>query len=212
MVESLSNVGYRTSKVEKYHQPAGQKPVDGLEILKGFLCPVLGDDGFQCHRAFLSQSTFARHLSDHPGSPGSKPDPPSCASYVQTLFSQGGLQKYFAVDPSLSRADPSSASTYACAVEMLQNIPQPNIPISDNDKDRASIHWLTRWPELLKPYTTNRESVDFLRSLVSFPDPSSDPDWLIKLHDHGSRWWRGAEAAHISCSWNVSIMLKSHEQ
>lgn len=210
VMETLRNDGYRTSKDGRYCQPLHQKPIDGLEVLKGYLCPLTNGDGSPCHRAFLKQTTFTRHLSDHPGS---KPGVSSCASYVQTIFSQGGaLQSYFAVDPSLSRPDPSPASAYAYAVKMFHGLPQPTIPESDNDKDRASIHWFTRWPELLEPYISGRDSVSFLQSLVSFPESGSNPDWLTKLPDHGCRWWGKAEAAHSSCSWNASVMLKSHQQ
>ena len=210
--KSLVSIGYRTSKAEKYHQAPGQKPVDGLEVLPGFCCPLQNDDGTQCARAFRAEGTFTRHLSDHPKSPGKKPDASSCSSYVQTLFNQGGLQKFFCVDPSLSNVDPSANYAYTYAVGMLESLPKPDIPIPDNDKDRASIHWFTRWPELLQPYIADRSSISFLQSLVSFPEPGSDPEWLAKLLDHGSRWWKDAEDAHINCSFRASVMLKSHEQ
>lgn len=209
VVDLLTNKGYRTSSVEKYFQIPGQKPVDGLEVLEGFLCPLPNDDGSNCSKAFLALSSFTRHLSDHRGS---KPHPPSCASYVQTLFCQGGLQCYFSVDPSLSKLDPSTASAYAYAVKTLETLPKEEIPISEHDKDRASIHWFTRWPELLKPYTTDKTSITSLQSLVSFPDPASDPEWLTKLQDHGRRWWNKAEEAHINCSYRTSVMLRCHDQ
>lgn len=205
-------MGYRTSKAEKYHQPPGQKPVDGVEVLEGYCCPLLDDDGSECSKAFLALSTFTRHLSDHPQLQGAKPDPSSCTSPIQTLFSQGGQQRYFPVDPSLSDLDPSSSSAYAHAVEMLRALPKPNIPVSEHDKDQASIHWFTRWPELLRPYITDSSSVEFLQSLVSFPDPGSDPEWLVKLQDHGRRWWAKAEAAHVNCPYHALVMLKSHQQ
>lgn len=210
VVQRLSDIGYRTSKAEKYHQPPAQKPVDGLEVLNGFRCPFRNKDGSQCGKAILAESSFIRHLSDHPGHP--KPDPSSCTSYIQTLFSQGNLHNFFSVDPSLSNLDPSTASAYAYAVKMLETLPKAQIPASEHDKDRASIHWFTRWPDLLKPYTTDRESLGLLQSLVSFPEPGRDPDWLVKLRDHGCRWWNDAESAHASCSYRASTMLKSHQR
>ena len=212
VLDSLTSAGYRTSKAEKYHQVPNQKPVNGLEVLRGFACPLENDGGIKCTRAFIAQSTFSRHLSDHPEPRGSKPDPSSCVSYLQTLFSQGGLQNYFSVEPSLSLANPSSTYSYEYAVKMLESLPKPDIPISNHDKDRASIHWFTRWPELLQPYIVDGRSIRSLQSLVSFPDPKSDPEWLLKLLDHGSRWWKDAEDAHINCSFKASVMLKSHEQ
>lgn len=208
-VQELSSLGYRVSNGEKYRQPPGQKPVDGLEVLSGYCCPLL-KDGIRCSRAFLAQSTFVRHLSDH--SDHLKPKPLSCISDVQTLFSQGGLQHYFSVNRSLSNLDPSSTSAYAYAVKMLESLPKAQIPISDHDKDRASIHWFTRWPELLKPYMPDRRSQESLQSLVSFPEPGSDPDWLMRLRDHGCRWWKIAELAHAKCSYRASVMLKSHQR
>ena len=210
----LLSAGYRTSKAEKYHQPPGQKPVDGLEVFCGFSCPFSNDDGSKCARSFRAQSTFSRHLSDHPESRGSNLAPASCASPLQTLFNQGGLQNYFSVQPSLSLAlaDPSSTYSYGCAVEMLEDVPKPNIPLSNHDKDQASIHWFTRWPQLLEPYIADKTSIQYLRSLVSFPDPKSDPEWLLKLLEHGARWWKEAENAHMNCSFNASAILQSHEE
>ena len=210
VTQSLSELGYRTSQGEKYHQPPGQKPVDGLEVQNGFACPLPNHDGTRCSRVFLGDKTFARHLSEHPGRP--KPSLPSCASEVQTLFSQGGLQLYFSVDSSLSDLDPSADSAYAYAVKILPQLPKPRTPTSKNDKDRASIHWFTRWPELLQPYLPDEDSVEALKSLVSFPDSDSDPDWLVKLQDYGCRWWNDAELAHVNCSFRASVMLKSHQK
>ena len=210
--EPLVNVGFRTSKAEKYYQTPSQKPVDGLEVRSGFLCPLRNEDDSPCAQAFLAQSTFSRHLSSHSEPLGSKPPPLSCVSHVQTLFSQGGLQKYFSVDPSLSNVDPSSSSAYTYAVKMLESLPKPDIPLSDHDKDRASIDWFTRWPQLLQPYITGRTSILHFQSLVSFPEPGIDPDWLVKLLDHGSRWWKDAEEAHVNCSFRSSVMLKCHKQ
>lgn len=210
VVKRLSDAGYRTSKAEKYDQPPGGKPVDGLKVSMGFSCPLLNGDGSRCSRNFLSQSTFTRHLSDHTVLP--KPNPSSCTSEVQTLFEQGGLQQYFSVDSSLSDLDPSAASAYAYAVRMLPDLPKAQIPASNHDKDRASIHWFTRWPELLAVYAKDKASCDFLQSLISFPEPSSDPDWLTKLRDHGSLWWNEAELDHVKCSYRASVMLKSHQK
>lgn len=210
LVDPLRDSGYRTSTGERYHQAPGQKPVDGLEVLSGFSCPLLNDQGSRCSWASGAESSLTRHLSDHQPQEN-KPKASSCVSHVQTLFTKGGLKRYFSVDPSLSNLDPSSTSAYAYAVEMLGNLPKPEIPIPENDKDRASIHWFTRWPQLLGPYITDRESIDHLQSLVAFPG-NSDPDWLTKLLDHGSRWWKDTEASHISCPERVSIMLKSHQR
>jgi len=210
VLKHLSDVGYRSSDSERYRQSPGQKPVDGLEVLSGFRCPLQDRDGSPCPMAFLAQSTLVRHLSDHTDS--TKPKPHLCVSDVQTLFNQRNLRCYFSVDRSLSTIDPSSASAYAYAIQMLESLPKANIPTSDHDKDRASIHWFTRWPELLQPYITDRRGQDFLHSLVSFPEASSDPDWMMKLRDHGSRWWDAAELAHIKCSYRASVMLKSHQR
>lgn len=210
VVQRLSDAGYRTSKFEKYHQPPAQKPVDGLEVLNGFRCPFEDEDGSRCSKAFLAPSTFNRHLSDHPNRP--KLDPSSCIASVQTLFTQGNLHRYFSVDPSLSNLDPSSTTAYAFAIKMLETMPKAQIAVSDHDKDRASIHWYTRWPDLLKPYFHDNESMNFLRSLVAFPEPRSDPEWLMKILDHGRRWWKDAEDAHTRCSYRASVMLKSHKQ
>ena len=210
VVQRLSSLGYRSSDSQKYHQPPGQKPIDGLEVLSGFRCPLSNGDGSQCTMAFLAQSTFIRHLSGHPDQ--KKPKPDFCVSDVQTLFSTRNLLCYFSIDRSLSDLDPSSASAYAYAVKMVESLPKARIPTSDHDKDRASIHWFTRWPELLQPYATDRRSQASLQALVSFPEPGSGPEWLVKLRDHGCRWWDAAELAHIKCSYRASVMLKSHQQ
>jgi hypothetical protein len=209
-VRQLSDAGYRTSSAKLYNQPPGRKPVDGLEVVDGFYCPILLDNDTPCPMACVSKRTLIRHFSDHPIRP--KPDPSACNSHVQTLFHRGGLQCYYSVEPSLSDLDPSFGAAYAYAVEAFNSLPKVKIPNPDHDKDRSSIHWFTRWPELLKDYIVEKESSDFLRSLISFPDPSSDPDWLLILRDHGCRWWNDAEAAHINCSDRASIMLKSHQQ
>lgn len=210
VMKRLSDVGYQSSDSERYHQSPGQKPVDGLEVLSGFRCPLLREDGSRCAMAFLAKSTLTRHLSDHTDQP--KPKPDLCVSGVQTLFNQRNLRCYFSVDRSLSNLDPSPASAYTYAIQMLETLPKANIPTADHDKDRASIHWFTRWPELLQPYITNRRGQTFLHSLVSFPETGSSPDWLMKLRDHGCRWWDAAELAHIKCSHRASVILKSHQQ
>jgi hypothetical protein len=212
VVEPLVDSGYRTSATELYTQTPGQKPVDGLMVLEGFLCPLSNEDGSLCSRAFGAQSTFSRHLSDHREPQESKPTPSLCSSYVQTLFNRGGLVRYFSVDPSLSHPDPLPTSAYAHAIDMFRQLPKPEMPTAENDKERASIHWFTRWPQLLQPYFTDKTSIAHLQSLVSFPNPTSDPDWLMKLIDHGPSWWADAEEAHMSCSHRVSVMLKSHRQ
>lgn len=210
IVERLSLACYRLSGSEKYDQPPGGKPVDGLEVLTGFSCPVENGDGSQCPLAFRAEATFVRHLSTHRVLP--KPQPSSCVSHIQTLFDQGGHQRYFSVNPSLSNLDPSSSSAYVYAVSILGKLPKADIPMANHDKDRASIHWFTRWPELLQPYITDRDSQAFLQSLVSFPVSKTHPAWLTKLQDHGRRWWDAAELAHINCSYRASVMIRSHEQ
>jgi hypothetical protein len=210
VVQSLSSMGYQTSNTDRYHQLPGQKPVDGLEVLTGFTCPLLNPDRTRCSKAFLAQSTFTRHLSNHPDRP--KPQPSTCTSEIQTLFHQGNLQGYFSVDSSLSNLDPSASSAYTYAVRMLPNLPKPHIAASSHDKDRASIHWFTRWPDLLRRYVTDRSSLAFFQSLVSFPEPGSDPDWLMKLREHGGRWWNHSELAHVKCSYRASVTLRSHQK
>lgn len=208
--ETQPNNGLRSSTSNKYTQPPGQKPVDGLEVLQGYACPLHNPDGTPCSKAFPATSSFVRHLSNHTFYP--KPHPPSCTSSIQTLFAQGGLQSYFPVDVSLSQPDPPSNSVYVEALHLLQNLSAPQIPAPDNDKERASIHWFTRWPELLEPYCSNDAQVLELRSLVSFPQPDLDPDWLVKVRDHGCKWWVKAESAHANCSHRASVLLKSHQE
>ena len=200
----------KTSSSPKYTQPPGQKPVDGLEVLQGYLCPLSDVHGVCCSKAFSANSTFVRHLSGHSVRP--RPDPATCASPVQTLFAQGGLQMYFSVDVSLSMPDPPSSSVYIDVLPLFRSLPAPRIQVASNDKERASIHWFTRWPELLGPYCEDDERVRMLRSLVSFPDSGVDPDWLLKVKDHGCRWWAKAESAHVNCSYRASVLLKSHQE
>ena len=200
----------KTSSSPKYTQPFGQKPVDGLEVLRGYLCPLFDSDGVCCSKAFLATSSFIRHLSVHPVHP--KPDPVSCASSIQTLFAQGGLQMYFSVDVSLSMPDPPLSSVYTDVLPLLRSLPAPRIQVANNDKGRASIHWFTRWPELLGPYCEDDDRVRMLQSLVSFPESGVDPDWLVKVKDHGCRWWTNAEVAHVNCSYRASVLLKSHQE
>jgi len=210
ITQAYSDGSFRSSSSDKYTQPPGQKPVHGLEVLQGYACPVSNDDGTPCSKAFVATSSFLRHLSTHSAYP--KPDHNSCTSCIQTLFAQGGLQMYFPVNVSLSQLDPSPKSAYVDALTLLQNLPTPHIPVPDNDKERASVHWYTRWPELLEPYCTNDAHVQELRSLVSFPQAGIDPDWLVGVQDHGSKWWVKAESAHANCSHRASALLKSHQE
>ena len=205
-----SSTRLKTSSSAKYTQPPRQKPANGLEVLQGYLCPLSDSDGVCCSKAFLAMSSFVRHLSGHNVRP--RPDPASCASPVQTLFAQGGLQMYFSVDVSLSMPDPPLSSVYTDVLPLLRSLPVPRIQVASNDKERASIHWFTRWPELLGPYCEEDERVCMLRSLVSFPDSGVDPDWLLKVKDHGCRWWAKAESAHVNCSYRASVLLKSHQE
>lgn len=202
--------GFRLSTSDKYTQVAGQKPVDGLKVLQGYMCPVLMLDGAACCGAFLAASSFVRHLGTHLIHP--RPDPTHCGSPIQTLFAQGGLQAYFPVDTSLSQPDPPPGSAYVEALNLLRALPDPQIPTPNNDKERESVHWFTRWPELLAPYCSSDAQVDVLRSLVSFPQAGKDPDWLIMVQDHGRRWWTMAESAHVKCSNRASVMLRSHKK
>ena len=201
------DTGLKTSTSPRYTQARDQKPVDGLEVLQGYLCPL--DDG-RCSQAFVARSSFLCHLKTHHGHP--KPDAALCKSPIQTLFAQGGLQKYFAVNESLSMPDPPLTSVYADVLPLLRSIPAPQIKVANNDKERASIHWFTRWPELLEPYCRDDGQVSALRSLASFPESGVDPDWLVRVQDHGCRWWNRAESAHINCSHRASVMLRSHEE
>jgi hypothetical protein len=208
--QALSDTGIKSSTSLKYTQAPGQKPVDGLQVLQGYTCPLYGSDGARCSQAFLATSTFLRHLSTHPVHP--KPDPASCTSSIQTLFAMGGLQVYFPVETSLSAPDPPLSSVYTDVLPLLRSLPAPQIQVTNNDKERASIHWFTRWPELLEPYCKDEDQVHALRSLVSFPEPGDDPDWLVRVQDHGCRWWEKAESAHVSCSYRASVLLKSHQE
>jgi hypothetical protein len=210
ITDDQSNHGLRSSSSDKYIQPAGQKPVDGLEVLQGYMCPMPDSHGITCSMAFPAKSSFLRHLSVHPIYP--RPDPTSCTSSIQTLFAQGGLQAYFPVNVSLSQPDPPPNSAYVDALHLLHTLPAPQIPIPNNDKERASIHWFTRWPELLEPYCSDESKVLQFRSLVSFPHPGVDPDWLLTVQDHGSKWWVKAESAHVNCSHRASVLLKSHQE
>lgn len=206
----ISQGDLKTSTSPKYTQPPGQKPVDGLEVLQGYACPLYDPNGLHCSEAFLATSTFLRHFRSHPRHP--KPDAASCASPIQTLFAQGGLQKYFPVDVSLSMPDPPLSAVYTDVLPLLRNLPDPEIQVTNNDKERASIHWFTRWPELLEPYCQDDSQVSMLQSLVSFPDSGVDPDWLVRAQDHGCRWWTKAESAHVNCSYRASVLLKSHQE
>lgn len=208
--DALSKDDIRSSQSDRYTQPAGQKPVDGLEVLPGYLCPLATAAGIPCSQAFHAPSSFGRHLSSHPVHP--KPSETSCSSTIQTLFNRGGLQSYFSVDTSLSHPDPPKSSVYVDALKLLRTIPPAKIPVPDNDKDRASVHWFTRWPELMQPYCRDEAQVDALRSLVSFPKVGTDPDWLTRVQTHGSRWWIKAEFAHARCSYRASVLLKSHQE
>ena len=209
-LQALMGRGLKSSTSQKYTQPPGQKPVDGLEVLNGYLCPLHDLDGARCSKAFFAISSFVRHLSSHPDHP--KPDPTLCKSPIQTLFAQGSLQMYFAVEPSLSLPDPPLSSAYADALTLLHSLPVPQVKAADNDKERASIHWFTRWPELLEPYCKDDGQASMLRSLVSFPEERIDPEWLIRVQDHGCRWWTKAELAHVNCSYRASVLLKSHQE
>lgn len=203
--------GLKTSASPRYIQPPNQKPVDGLEVLRGYMCPVVtGPNGEICCEAEKATSSFLRHLKSHPVHP--KPDPASHKHPIQTLFAQGGLQMYFAVDISLSIPDPPLSSVYAEVLPLVRSIPAPRIQAANSDKERASIHWFTRWPDLLEPYCKDDEQVSLLRSLVSFPESGVDPDWLLEVQDHGCRWWTDAESAHANCSHRASVMLKSHQE
>ena len=208
--QNPSPTGLKTSTSPKYTQPPGQKPVDGLEVLQGYLCPLFDLDDVCCSKTFLASSSFVRHLSGHSVHP--KPDPASCISSVQTLFAQGGLQMYFSVDVSLSMPDPPLSSVYTDVLPLLRSLPAPRIQVASNDKERASIHWFTRWPELLGSYCEDDGGVRMLRSLVSFPESGVDSDWLLKVKDHGCRWWAKAESAHVNCSYRASVLLKSHQE
>jgi hypothetical protein len=209
-VDAQPNSGFRLSGTKKYSQAAGQKPVDGLEVLQGYACPAPMGDDTTCSEAFLAKSSFVRHLSSHLIYP--KPDPSSCASKIQTLFGQGGLQAYFPVDISLSHPDPPPNSAYADALELLLTLPKPQIPTPNTDKERESVHWFTRWPELLQPYCNEEAQADALRRLVSFPQVGIDPEWLTRVQDHGKKWWTKAETAHVKCSPRASVLLKSHQK
>jgi Orsellinic acid/F9775 biosynthesis cluster protein D len=210
IVQQLVSMCFRTSDTETYVQPPGRKPVDGLEVLSGFCCPLSKKDGTKCLEAFRSKSTFERHLSIH--CHRRKPSISSCVSDVQTLFNQGGLQCYFSVDHSLSDLDPSSDSAYAHAVQMLGDLPKAHIPLPKHDKDRASIHWMTRWPEMLQPYIKDKKSQTSIQSLILFPEAGLDPDWLVRVREHGRRWWDAAERDHVNCSHRVSTMLRCHKE
>lgn len=209
LVDAHSNGGLRSSASTKYSQPPNLKPVDGLEVLQGYKCPLFTADGSLCSMAFLAHSSFERHLTTHTTFP--KPDPASCASSIQTLFAQGGLQNYYPVVPSLSLPDPPPNSAYVDALRLHENLPSPHIHVAENDKERASIHWFTRWPELFEPYCKDDAQVDALRSMISFPQTGADPDWLVRVQDHGCRWWIKAESAHSKCSYRASLILKSHQ-
>ena len=210
-ISAQSNGGFMSSTSNKYIQPAGQKPVDGLQVLPGYMCPLGNLDGSTCSRAFVGLSTFTRHLSTHP-----KQNPTlnhaSCASQVQTLFAQGGLQSYFAVDTSFCQPDPPPTLAYADALKLWKTLPGPQIPAPETDKERESVHWFTQWPELLKPYCNNDAQAGALRSLVSFPEAGKDPDWLVRVQDHGSRWWIKVESAHKRCTPRASGLLKSQKE
>lgn len=200
----------RSSKSEKHSQPPGQKPVDGIEVLPGFVCPGSNPDGSTCSGAFPAESSFTRHLATHPSwFPHSKPDPGSCACYIQTLFTQGNLQSYFSVETSLSHPDPPRTSVYADGLKLLRDLPNPQIPAPNSDKERESIHWYTRWPELLATFCNNPDQVNMLRSLTLFPEEGTDQSWLVRVKDHGSKWWVKAELEHLACSDRASRLLKS---
>jgi hypothetical protein len=207
---NLPNGGLRSSRSEKYIQAACQKPVDGLEVLGGYKCPVEDASGWFCSKAFLGKPSFVRHLGGHHLKV--KQDPDSCAWEVQTLFSQGNLQVYFAVDSSFSQSDPPPSSAFAEAVTLFHTLPSAQITPPSNDKERESVHWFTHWPDLLEPYCKDDSQADALRALVSFPQADKDPDWLMGVQDHGRRWWTKAEIAHKGCTDRASILLKSHKE
>ena len=115
MVQDESNGQLRSPTSIKYTQPAGQKPLDGLEVLQGHMCPVLNLGGTICSRAFQATSSFVCCLSTHFDNP--LLDPTLHVSPIQTLFSQGGLQMYFAVNMSLSQQDPPPNSAYTNALK-----------------------------------------------------------------------------------------------
>ena len=203
------NGGLRASTSERYTQPPGQKPLHGLEVLQGYVCPAIDSGGTVCSRAFLATSTFVRHLGTHHINP--PVNPALCSSPVQTLFVQGNLQMYFAVDTTLSQPDPHPNLAYADALKLLRALPEPQIPTPKTDKDRESVHWFTRWPELMEPYCKTAAQVNKLRSLVAFPEARTDQAWLVRTRDHGCQWWDKAELAHAKCTSRASGLLKSTE-
>jgi hypothetical protein len=148
-----------------------QAPISGIQVSRGFYCPLTGMGRKPCLYISGAISTMHTHIkSKHQGDiprPSVK-DLEGCPCDYQTLF-KGPLKKYFRVRTGLTglEAHPDGSRNPYSVFMRQPNTASPDIrPEPIKDDELPSLLRATRWNVFLEPY---RKRPSDVVALVQFP-------------------------------------------
>ncbi|KAF9780644.1 hypothetical protein BJ322DRAFT_1112646 [Thelephora terrestris] len=183
--ELISSLGLGDPDVVRGRQ-AGQAPVRGIKIERGFYCPIEAG-GSPCHEVVGTLNSFATHLSRAHKDANWKPSVEERRTYTcdyQTIF-QGVHRRYFRVFAGLS---PGSASeAYKALIHhSKQPILHPEQADDLESREMSSLLKVTHWDAFVGPFRNNpAEVID----LIAFPSYGATGDQLLHaIHPISVAW------------------------
>lgn len=157
------------------NQPAGNAPIRGIKVHRGYHCPIELADGTECRAAYLKTSSLYKHVRKEHGEHPDRPTEKQLYDYTcdcQSVF--GGTDRlYFTVNIGLlEEGRPGTFNAYSAFVGSAENrIPDSSKPHEEfRNEELPSILRLTEWHLYLDPYRGDPE--DIVR-LAHHPDRSA---------------------------------------
>ena len=152
---------------EVKNQPHDNAPILGIQIRKGFYCPIANSGGKPCLHTVGKTSTLGTHIKTaHPGSRLHAKDLEAHHCDYQTLFI-GNLKQYFRVRTGLTGHLDGDQNPYSVFVRQSNASPSPNHhpqPIKDNEL--PSLLRATGWNFFMEKY---RKDPGDVVALVQYP-------------------------------------------
>jgi len=179
LCDALNGISFALPR-EVRNQPHHRAPISGIQVWRGFYCPMTDSSGKQCLYTAGATSTVETHIKTKHQGDRSRPHVNDLEGYpcdYQTLFT-GNLRQYFQVRPGLTGLEahldgynnPYSVFTKQKSTASSSDFhPQPI-----KDDELSSPLRATRWNVFVEPYRNNpRDVVDLIR----YPT-ARIPPWL----------------------------------
>ena len=198
--DALDGIPFALPK-EVRNQPHHRAPISGIQVRRGFYCPMAGSSGKQCLYTAGATSTVETHIKTKHQGDRSRPRVDDLEGYpcdYQTLFT-GNLRQYFQVRTGLTglEAHPDGHNNpYSAFMKQTNTTSSSDFhPEPIKDDELPSLLRATRWNVFVELYRKNPGDVV---ALVRYPSARVPPGMdaeehvferlLSKLPDVSEEW------------------------